>query len=247
MGYSRLKQSTVFETRCEDVIQVHQQFTKFCEMNAKSRVWKISEADALDLAQETIEATLKAAKNKDVDHKNHQIMNYLIGASKRKLFDLYKSKYCRNAVKIKEYSLEGSQDQKSDDQKVNMYRLYQKDIHPLNAMIFMEIKENFEEVLSELDSLDQKIWYLCYENRTSKKKMAENLGVKSNTFNSRYHRLPAKIAKKMYARGFENFDFTENDDVPRGDDLVNEGVDLHLQRVPSRKRKASVSSKSSQS
>jgi hypothetical protein len=47
----------------------------------------------------------------------------------------------------------------------------------------------------------------------------------------------------MYARGFENFDVTENDDMPQDHDLVNEGVDLHLQRVPSRKRKASISSK----
>ncbi len=243
MGYSRLKQSTVFETRCEDVTRVYDQFTTFCEKKANTNTWKINDDEALDLAHDTIEKALKAAKNRDVDYKNHQIMSYLIGSCKRNLFDLYRSRYCRNAVRIKQVSYEGSQDRKSDAEKVNMYQLYKKDVHPLNALIFMEIKDAFNEVFFELDQLDQKIWCLCYENRMSKKKMAESLGVNSNTFCSRYHRLPAKIAKKMYQRGFENFEFTENDDVPNSSDLLHEGIDLHLERVPSRRRKASVSSK----
>jgi RNA polymerase sigma factor (sigma-70 family) len=243
MGYSRLKKSTVFETRCEDVSIVYDQFTRFCKHKANTNIWKINEDEAVDLAHDTIEKALNSAKNKDVDHKNHQIMSYLIGSCKRNLFDLYKSRYCRNSVKIKQVSYEGSQDRKSDAEKVNMYQFYKRDVHPLNAMIFMEIEAAFKEVFLELDQLDQKIWCLCYENRMSKKKMAENLGVNSNTFNSRYFRLPAKIAQKMYQRGFENFAFTENDDVPNSSNLLHEGIDLHLERVPSRKRKASVSSK----
>ncbi len=233
MSYSRIKQPSVFETRCQDVLKIFDDFTKSCIRRAND--WQLRKDEAEDLAQESIRRVLEHAKNKVVDDANHCLNHLLNRTCFHVRMDMYNAKRFRNSVKIKEVLMKSSAEEIGNGPLANCF--YAPEPSPVNVLILYQIKEAMKKVLETLDPLDQAIWSLTCENKMKKKDMALCLGINSNTFNSRNLRLKLKIKAAIQAIDFEYFQYATNDDVQRSAYLINEGVDLHLERAPSRRRR----------
>lgn len=237
MSYSRIKQPSVFETRCQDVLKIFDDFTKSCIRRAK--YWQLQKDEAENIAQESIQRVLENAKNKVVDDEDHCLNRLLNKTCFRVRMDVYNAKRYRNSVKIKEVSMKSSAEEMGSGPIANYF--YAPEASQVNVLILYQINEAIKQVLETLDPLDQAIWSLtgAGEKKMKKKDMALCLGINSNTFNSRNLRLKLKIKAAIQAMDFEYFEYAANDDVQRSAYLINEGIDLHLERAPARRRKNS--------
>jgi DNA-directed RNA polymerase specialized sigma24 family protein len=233
MTFSRINQPSVFETRCQDVLRIFDDFRKSCIKRAT--YWHLTKADAEDIAQESIRKVLEHAKNKEVDDSNHCIHRLLNKTCFHVRMDMYNAKRVRNAVKIKEISMKSSTDEIGNGPLANSF--YAPEVDQVNVLILNQIKDIMDQVLENSPVIDRAIWSLVCEDQMNKKNMAICLGMKPNTFNSRHSNLRLKFKEAINAMHFEYFEYAANDDVHRSAYLINEGVDLHLERVASRKKK----------
>jgi DNA-directed RNA polymerase specialized sigma24 family protein len=233
MSFSRINQPTVFETRSKEVIGIFDDFTKSCLKRAYH--WDLTKEEAEDLAQESIRRVLDHAKHREVDDHNHCLNRLLNKTCFNVRMDMYRAKRVRNAVKIKEISMRSSAEEIGNGPLANSF--YAPEVDQVNVLILNQIKEVMNQVLENSCILDRAIWSLVCEDQMKKKDMANCLGLNPDTFNSRHRNLRLKIKAAITAMNFEYFRYAANDDVHRSAYLINEGVDLHLERVASRKKK----------